>query len=381
MIVYNKTTLRNLFIQQQAEEAAKEGYFSTAILEEVKKAFPVDLYMPDTFVKIGLALLTVFITVCTFGLVALLFNVESFTAFFVTAGVACYIVLEVMTVQKHHYNSGVDNMLMLISATFILSGIAFKLNNNLEGILSLISFVIFSWFTARFADRLAGILAVISFLSFVFNVYIGLGEFTSSSFPYILIGVSGVLYYTFHRLKAGSNGYSVYQPVFQTISIIGLCAFYLAGNFYVVDLLTDETYLLQRDSALSLSWFFWCWTMIVPVLFLVKGIKDKDVFLGRSGIVFMVVSILTFRYYFHIISTEAAMLIAGASLLIISYFLMKYLRVSKHGFVFDNSNNRTKTENLEAFVIGQSLGHHATPAGETKFGGGNFGGAGAGSDY
>lgn len=77
------------------------------------------------------------------------------------------------------------------------------------------------------------------------------------------------------------------------------------------------------------------------------------------------------------------MLLAGIIVCGVSYLLMKYLKQPKGGFKFENLNRRKKdTDNLEGVVIAETFGHRvSSPQQETTFGGGSFGGAGAGDRY
>lgn len=381
MTAYNHTDLKNLFIRQQADEAVEEQYISAEIKEEIFSKHPVTLYSPNVAVKIGLGVLTAFIILATLGLCALLFNVKSFDTFLLFMGTACYVVLEVMTSQNKHYNSGVDNVLMFAVVILISSGLSIDLHHSEETVLSLVVFMLSAWFAIRFADSLAGIVAPIALLSFVFNFYVSLGEFTISTFPFMLIILSGAFNFLANK-KSNSIHYSIYQPVWKAASVTALIALYLCGNYYVVAELTDTSYLVTRNSALHLWWFFWSYTMLVPVVYLWRGIRRRDVIMLRVSILLIAASVLTFRYYHEIISSEAAMLLAGSLLLMISYALMKLLKTNRYGFVFDDGKNRkNKHANLEAFVIGEAFGSKHQAVDETRFGGGSFGGAGAGDKY
>lgn len=381
MTVYNTATLKNKHIRQHATEAFKRQYINSDTYKNILEKHPVDLYTPNVFVKIGLGILTVFITFCTVGFIALLFNIDNlFKAFLIVMGIVCYVVLEMMAGKKRHYNSGVDNILMAGTVLFISTGLSLGYSVNSPVVLSLVTCIICLWLALRFTDRLAAIAATLTFLSLVFNACVDAGEFTISFFPYVLLLVSGCIYY-FSGREERSVKNQVYHPLWQTISVIGLLAFYLSGNYYVVASLTEENYLLQKNSALSFPWFFWTWTMAFPVVCLVIGIQRKKLLLIRADVILIAVSVLTFRYYYSIVAAEAAMVIAGSLLLAASYLLMQYLRTLRCGFVFDNTSADDETENVEGFVIGQTLGGQSRHEQEAKFGGGSFGGAGAGSEY
>ena len=133
MIAYNSATLKNIFINSQAKEAAKSKLITAEEVAAIEEAHPIDLYMPSFFVGIGLGILTFFITICSAGLCLLIFSLNSGLSFFLfLLGAVSYAVLEYMVTQKRHYNSGVDNVLMITTAIFIISGISFNINSNIE---------------------------------------------------------------------------------------------------------------------------------------------------------------------------------------------------------------------------------------------------------
>ena len=109
--------------------------------------------------------------------------------------------------------------------------------------------------------------------------------------------------------------------------------------------------------------------------------KRKDIVLIRIGTLLIVGSVLTFKYYFHVMSVEAALIISGAIMIVASYWLMRFLSVARRGFIYRESANKSKYEDAEAFILSQVMAPSAAPQQDTKFGGGSFGGAGSGSDF
>ncbi len=381
MTVYKSVTLLNLQLREQVKEAFKKRYISAEVMQQILKEHPVDLYTPNGFIKAGLAVFTLFISLCTIGLFALFLNIgHSASFFFIIMGVVSYLILELMTGQKKHYNSGVDNMLMAVAVLFI--SIGFGINSTGHSLVLFLSFIVFIacvWLAIRFADRLAAITAMPAFLSFILYAYVNATAFALATFPFLLIIVSGAIYYFSNRL-ADINTSGVYAPVFKSIAAVSVLTIYFSGNYYIVEKIRND--LMQQHSAISYSYFFWIWTICVPVVLLIKGFIDKNIFFVRTGLVLIAVAAVTFRYYYKIMATETAMLAAGSVLLATAYFCMRYFRSSKHGFVFDDKNDEeSDKQNAEGFIIGQTFSTHNSPEQQTKFGGGSFGGAGAGSDY
>lgn len=287
MTIYNKTTLRNRFIKKQAEQAFAFGYIEKDLLNKIKDSHPVDLYSPNIILSAGLGLLTALILLASTGICMLLFNIGFNSTFFLIAGIVCYIYLEIVTGSKKNFNSGVDKVMMAASAIFIISGLSIMFHTSKPDTwISLVLFLLCSWFAVRYVDMVAGCVAAFSLLVFSFNAYSYLGQFTIFTFPFLLIAVSACIYYVSNHQTICSD-YFIYYPVFKGIKILALCTFYLSGNYYVVNDIIQQNYLLNAQSALSIApWFFWGWTFAIPAIYVANGIKSRDITFLRLGILF-----------------------------------------------------------------------------------------------
>lgn len=383
MTIYDKATLQNIFIKSQSAQAFAAGYIDRESYNRIKAEHPSDLYSPNTFVAIGLGLLTLLIVFATMGLFFLVTSGFHFgSAAFLMMGIACYIGLEIMCSTKKHKNSGVDTVLMLATASFMGFGFSIMLSSNQSDLLlSLILLIISLWFGYRFVNVIGGAVACICLLIFIFNLYNSLGEFTIFSFPFVLMAVSAIIYFA-SKKQTSCTKYLMHYRVYNAIKIVAVFAFYLFGNYYVVDSMIHENYLLNEQSALSAKWFFWGWTFAIPILYTLAGLVRKDLLLVRAGVLLIVASILTFRNYYKIISPEAAMIVAGLIFIPVSYFLMRFLDRGKYGFLYNpNVAAKSKYADAEPFALSQVLAQQPAPVQETNFGGGSFGGAGSGSSY
>ena len=333
MTIYNKKTLHNIFIKMQAVQAYAESYIDKETLGKINAEHPSDLYTPNVFVSVGLGLLTSLVILAATGIFFLLFNSIQSPLMFIIA-LACYAALEVFTGSKKHFNSGVDKVLMVACAIFFISGLELLFHSsNPDTWLSFALFLICSWFAFRFVDAIAASVAAISLMIFVFNAYSSFGQFTIFSFPFLLMIVSAIVYVIANK-QTNCHDYFIDYPVFKGVRIVALFAFYLSGNYYVVQSIIQQNYLLNAQSVLSVaSWFFWGWTFAIPIIYLVAGVKRKDIVLIRIGILLIVGSVITFKYYFHVMSVEAALIISGAIKIVASYWLMRFLSVARGGYI------------------------------------------------
>ena len=98
-----------------------------------------------------------------------------------------------------------------------------------------------------------------------------------------------------------------------------------------------------------------------------------------AGLIITVASAFTFKYYFSLGHPELILTVAGTLLILIAYFSIKYLSIPKHGLTDEADKNYKE---LEALVIVQSFAKTgAAPDSDLKFGGGEFGGGGAGNNF
>ena len=386
MLAYNKTSLRNLVIQEEVAEAVHCQLLSPEKENEVTLHYPVDLYTPNLFVRIGLGILTIFIVLASVGLLALITNFHNAGAILFLLGAACYGSLEFMVSGKKHYNSGVDNILMMATIILFTSAIMEFLPSSVNGEVSVSLLVFFSSFylTIRFADTIMGVVTAVASLLWLFYFVSTFGIVAQQIVPFIIMAASGLLYFVVQKI-AGYKSSFYYQFLLKAIAVVALCILYLAGNYYVVREISIEMFRfnLNKNGVISLGLFYWLWTMAVPVVYIVAGLLKKDLVFTRLGIIFSVIAVMTFRYYHAILSAEAAMLIAGTLIVLVTYGLIQYLRQPRYRFTFKAAN--TKNENIlnvEGLIIGEAFGNNpSVQHAGTKFGGGSFGGAGAGDSY
>ena len=130
--------------------------------------------------------------------------------------------------------------------------------------------------------------------------------------------------------------------------------------------------------------FFWAWTFIVPIAYIGFGIKWKDIMLIRISLILIAASVLTFRNYYHVLSAGTALTLAGGAILVIIYWIIKYLKQPKHGFTLAEPDEVRVEDNvnIEPLIIAQTFAapQAAKPEG-VKPGGGDFGGGGSSAGF
>ncbi|MES2428005.1 MAG: hypothetical protein V4560_13580 [Bacteroidota bacterium] len=396
MIIYNKTWLNNLQIQQEAEQLHNAGCLTHDELKPIKEAYPVGFYMPGPFARTGLFLLTCVGTSFSFSFLSLMMSssgiIDSF-GWFLFLGLICTIALEVLVKSKHYYRAGINDALMWIAFGLLTVATGWMLGVDNYGTghthylpTSMIILVISFYFTLRYANTIMSIISCLLLFAVVFFTWQQVGSFGNATMPFIIMIVAALLYFQATKLiKKAKQRY--YEECLIMVQIVSLVILYLAGNYFVIGYLNNMLNNVVTDgppTGIKLGPFFWAWTMLLPLLYIIRGVMKKNIMLIRIGLVLFAVAIFTFRTYYHVMSTELAMIIGGIALLVIAYTITRYLKTPKHRFTHIDIDNTAGSDNLklEALFTAATLGHSkAAPTQTDRFGGGNFGGGGTGGGF
>jgi hypothetical protein len=294
-----------------------------------------------------------------------------------------YVSLELLVTKKQYYNAGVDNLLMFSSAAFLLSGIAVFNDFDKGTFISGAAMIVFLYLAVRFVDRFMAILSYLALLVFIFLLYTAMGVFAKATAPFLIMIFSGVTYGCLTVLRK-KNTYQLYQRCFKSVLLVAIITFYASVNYFAVKELGSEIFGVQlaENDPIPFGWLFWFLTFVVPVAYVAYGVKKKDLIFLRTGLVLVGVAVFTFRYYYHVLSLEMAMLIGGFIMIAISYAIIKYLRIQRFGLSFEkNVGLNEKRINIESLVITQVAGQKSSATTGVEFGGGSFGSGGAGGNY
>ncbi|MDB5117110.1 MAG: hypothetical protein JWQ79_2602 [Mucilaginibacter sp.] len=397
MIIYNKTWLSNLYLHKQSEQLRAAGCLTHEELATIKAKYLVGFYTPGIFIRIGLFLLTCIIISFSFGLLSLMFTATQIIetpGWSLFLGIICVVALEYMVKTKNHYRSGVDDALQWIAFGTLAGSITwliFSLNHGYQDpsylTISLVVFITSSYFTLRFANIVMGAATCISFFAVLFFAWKNTGAFGNATMPFLIMLVSAIAYVLALRLSHQLKT-PFYAPIIIDIQMISLLVLYAAGNYFVIDNLNNtlnETTGTATVAKIPFAFFFWMWTMLLPLVYIARGIMKKDVIILRIGLLLAVAAIYTFRNYYHILSIELALIAGGIILLAITYSVIRYLKIPRHRFTYADTDNTDTMDSikLESLIAAETLGHvpGAPTTTANRFGGGDFGGGGSGGGF
>ena len=380
--IYNPSDLNNRFVQGEAEEEWHKDNIGNESYKKILEAHPSGLYTPNYFIRIALALFTIVAVLFSGGLLGLIFSTgDAFKALLILFAILCYAALEFLLMQKKYFNAGIDNVLMTATLLLVQGFVFMQVESFL--LVSNVSFLICLWLCLRFVDSFMAGLAYLFLLICIFLLYIKLGAFAKATAPFAIMLLSAIVYAIVKKIQK-ARSFPFYDLCLKTISLLALFTFYAAGNYWVIKELSNNMFHLnlQLHDPIPLGWLFWIFTFVIPVFYSIAGLRKKNLMLLRAGLVLVPVSCLTFRFYYQILPAEWVFLIAGIALTLLAYLLIKSLEVSRHGFTSRaNTYKHGKMPGIESLIIAQAFGKKHDATSNTKFGGGNFGGAGAGEDY
>lgn len=386
MIAYNHTSLDNLLINEEVNAALQDDLISKEEAAGIETKYPVNLYSPNLFIRIGMFLLTAVISLMGFGLFCLMMLNSSESGFGIMTiiyGLLNYAGLEFIIHEKKHFRSGIDDALMIFSLGFIITGVnllADPVSSYLAQ--SLLVFIPAFYFLLRFGNVLMAGVAFLSFLGIVFFGFMRLGDAAKYIMPFLLMALSFFIYLSIRKGKK-TNRLRHYKACLTFIEILALTFLYTAGNYFVVREVSNSMFDLQLKEGESIpgGWIFWIITIFLPLVYILRGLQKRDVILLRTGLIMIAAIVFTVRYYHHVAPLEVAMSIGGTIMILLAYFVTKYLTPPKHGFTHAEPNDPKLKGllNLESLIVTETF-NQATPVEPEKgfdFGGGSAGGAGS----
>jgi hypothetical protein len=385
MIAYNKQWLYNVYVRNIAEESYQHGDITITEKDSILVKHPYLFYTPNIFIRIGLFLLTCLISILSIGLFSLPFisgDIEKTIAVLaIIVSLANYAALEFFTGKKHHFNSGVDHALMLITATCLVSGI--NILSNVSPITNaFIGVIVAGYFAARFSDAFMSVVAFCCLIcSIIFAVITHLPGL-KYYLPFILITISIVSIVGIRKLNRITYYRQHYYSSLLWLEITAAIGLYVFGNYYVVkepgnSLLNPQS----KGSPIPFAFIFWILTMVIPLGYLVYGIIKKKILYIRLGLVCIVAMAVTIRHYYNLLAAEIILTLGGVILTGIAWILIRYLKQARKGYSSLKLYNTKDQVNLESLVVIETFGHNSASHDDPFFGGGSGGGGGASSDY
>lgn len=384
---YNETGLYNLAVLKESKRWMKQQLIEENQFQKISEAYKSPFYHPNFIIRILLFIAALFALSGVTGLFTVFIidiGEKAISTGCIIYGIVSFIFLEKVFIENnHHYKSGVTEALLYHACGFTIGGVAVLFEFN-EHAWLFACLIILTFAAVRYLDLVCTLLATLSFAGILFYEFYNLGGIFQQVIPFVFILAFTPLYFVAKKLKK-NNALKFWFNNLLIVESVSLLLIYAAGNYLVVRELSIELMglYLEEGNDIPFAFIFYTLTVLIPVVYLYFGIKNKDMVLLRVSLIVLAFSVFTFKYYFSLGHPEITFTVAGVILLVISIALLNYLKKQRNGFTHENIlSEKWGNLNAEAFIISQTMGGNRVVVDDTmKGGGGEFGGGGATGGY
>ena len=383
MIAHDKQLLDDLALLEEANSLQNAGFISKEQKELIKKQLPDFKSQKNILVRLGFFLLGSFLYGSICGAISIVGMVGDELYF----KICCYIFAgigfagaEFLANQKY-YGHGLDDAFILGA----ILNIGFAIGITTDGYELIIAvFIAITAFVMyrRYLHLPSLLLFCMASSAVLFYGLFEFGEIGKTILPFAaMISAAGFYFSTkksIHSLKK-----SYYYKGLLLVNSFCLILFYLSCNYLVV---RELSVMLLGNEILSgedipFAYFFYAFTLIVPIVYLVQALKTKDRIMLWISFLAIGFSIYTIRFYHSVLPIEVALTLGGVVLFAIAYFSIKKLKEKESGLTFkpDRINNSNVLLNAEALIVASTFGMKPEVKTESpmEFGGGGYSGGGS----
>jgi uncharacterized membrane-anchored protein len=395
MIVYDKTLLNNVYIDEEANRLKESGFISTEQYKSIGNQLPRLKSQNNIFIRIGFFILgcMLYSSICGFisllGLGIMDNRYLFFTYLFAVIGFGAK---EYMSKNMNYFGFGLDDAFILGAIATLLTAVGLTFEQNYDPnylIVIIVMAIVSSIAYLRYLNLSLALLAcfgITACLAYITFEYLAIGK---AILPFVMLLFSGGCYFISKKtLQNLTSPY--YSKGLKLAKGFCLILFYLAGNYYVVRelnfSLSGEYYYNGVSPEIPFAIFFWVFTISIPVVYLVFSLKNKDRMMLWIGFLALCFAFFTFRMYHHVLPPEVALTIGGLAVFAFTYFTIKKTKHKETGITFkaDRFTDPNAFSNLQTLVVTSQFGLKPEAKVEEspmEFGGGGFSGGGSGGEF
>ena len=393
MVAYNDSDLDTTFLVAEAENMKDSGFINSDVFGKISKE-NIGLKTQDNLlIRMCLFVLgsIVYGSIC--GVLALFMSGvnnfdESLKIMVFVYAILGFVTTELFLIKEFKFfGNGLDDAAIL-GMQLSLASAAALLTDGDSFTIGLVIALTSVFCYLRYLNIPSLIISCFSCTYVLAKIMLDFIKYGKSLLPFILIFFAVLIYFaskkTDHKIQK-----PYYAKGLVLIKSFCLILFYLAGNYFVVRTLSfelREDYYSNEDPEISLAWFFWAFTFLVPIIYLVLGIKNRDKIMLWIGFLALGFSFYSFRVYHHVLPPEVALTLGGLLLFLVAYFAIKKLKNKEEGITF--KANRFESSNsllqLEVLASAAQFGikpEVAVPESQMEFGGGGYSGGGSGGEF
>jgi uncharacterized membrane protein YgcG len=388
LLAYNLEELEKHEILSYAKDLNKSQVISQVQLDGIKNKVKSNLYSPSIFMRILLFILSLIGLSTVLGPVALIMGIDSEVGIRVEAFVVGFSILLlldfVLIKESKHYKSGVTEAALVVGLVLFSGGLLGEPNYN--PIIYLVYGLAITLFAAIRYLNSAGLIAALGFVgAIVFQVLYNFGGLAQALIPFAIMVLYALLFWGIKKLQSQKPSF-IFDDYFTLSKVFCLLMVYVAGNYFVVRELSVELMgvNIEPGGDIPFAFLFYFFTGFIPLGYLFYGIKRKSILFIRVALLTVVLSIITLKIYFSLGAPIVTITLSGAIMIGLALVLLRYLKEPKYGFTREKLlHDKWDSSELTAFVVSQSLSGHQVEVNDenSEYGGGSFGGGGAGSEF
>jgi hypothetical protein len=397
MHAYNPTHVQNRAIRQQADRWQREGLLSAEQRTAIQQAHPVPFRDSNTFAEIGSFIFTAIAVGGAYALLMLFLlnlidNSPAWGVFNALVSLGLLALARNLISQANFYRNGPDNALIVLGVAFLIAAINMWLPSDTAFWLRCLLAVPFLLLSVLYYGDVT--IAFLTLLTFYVGLFSGMLEFPwgRAALPFVLMAVSLGVHLLFRSIKTrlAEQLYVYYVDVLTLSEWATLVVLAAAGNYFVVRELNGLLMEVppgepQPEAApqIALPGLFWVLTVLIPALYAYLGLTRKSRMLVVLALLGLAAAASTVRFYHPLLPLSIHLTLVGAALIAAAVFAIHYLQKPRFGFtdVADEDSPRQFFLNAETLSAISATGAPLNRTPDMKFGGGNFGGGGAGREY
>ncbi|MBL1145444.1 MAG: hypothetical protein HND54_10955 [Bacteroidetes bacterium] len=384
-MVYNEELLERFNLREKANMLFKSGLIDKTQELEIRRQYKTPFYTPTIAIKALLFLAGILGVSTISGPLTLLFSGGGDIGLRIMTFIVGFGVIllndRILIRDKYHYKSGLTRALSYSGSTFIYFALlGYNLESKYAYLLLALGFT--SIIYIRYIDLLALAASILLFYYTLFSVFYDLGGLFQNLIPIVFMLMSWIFYVLIRRIET-KNTSEIYSSSFTIGKSIFLILLYASGNYYVVRELSISLMGLSLEAGENIPFYllFYVTSTFIPLAYLLLGIKNKSILFIRFGIICLILSFITLKYYYSFGMPVLTITLTGAFLIGLALGILNYLKRIRKGFTREKLLHKDwDTEDFSAIIISQTAG--GVPQSEKDlFQGGQFGGGGAGGQF
>lgn len=387
MIAHDKNLLNNLHLIEEADSLQAGGFISKEQNTIIKKNLSGFKIHDNILVRLGFFLLGSFLYVSICGAFSLL-GLDGGQTFwkicFYIFAIIGFVGSNILANQKYNAH-GLDDAFNL--GALLNLGIAIGITTDGYEIVIAFFIAVASFLTyLRYIHLPSALIFCLASSAVLFYGMFEFGSIGKTILPFVTMLFSAVFYF-FTKKKLNNISVNYHYKGVLLANSFCLILFYLSCNYLTVRelsvmLLGNK---IHPGEDIPFAFFFYAFTIIVPIVYLAQAIKTKDRIMLWISFLAIGFSIYTIRFYYSVLPIEVALTLGGLVLFTLAYLSTKKLKDNESGLTFkpDRINNSNAFLNAEMLIVASQFGLKPETPNESpmEYGGGGFSGGGSGGSF